>query len=211
MKILFLAPQPFFRERGTPLRARNILTALTEAGHEVDVLCYPFGENIDLPNARLYRSPRWPGIRDVGVGPSLAKIPLDGLMFFKALIMCIRQRYDAIQAVEEAGFFAVWLKRLFGAHLVYDMDSYISEQLVFSGFVTRGPLLAMARGLERSAMRAASLVVTVGPTHTAEVQRLAPATTVLELPDAPMRDRFTEDLEGAERLRAEFEEMEAAG
>ena len=204
VKILFLAPQPFFRERGTPLRARNILRALGEAGHEVDLLCYPFGQNIELPGVRLYRSPGCPGIRDVGVGPSLVKIPLDGLMFLKAAAMCARRRYDVIQAIEEASFFGVWLKRMFGAHLVYDMDSYISEQLIFSGFATGGPLLAMAKCLERRAMRAASLVVTVGPVHTAEVHRLSPSTTVLELPDAPLHDRFVENRDGADRLRAEF-------
>ncbi len=204
MRILFLAPQPFFRERGTPLRTRNILAALTDAGHEVDLLCYPFGADEVWPGLRLFRSPRFPGIRDVKVGPSLAKVPLDGLMFLKAIGMVLRRRYDVIQAVEEAGFFGLWLARLFRAALVYDMDSYISEQLIFSGFAPRGPLLWLARRLERAAMRGAAGVVTVGSAHTAEVRRLAPKTRVVQLEDAPPQDRFEPDEAGAARLRAEL-------
>jgi glycosyltransferase involved in cell wall biosynthesis len=204
MRILFLAPQPFFRERGTPLRARNILTALSEAGHEIDVLCYPFGADIALPRVRIFRSPRVPGVRDVRIGPSLAKIPLDGLMALNAWALARRGRYDVIQAVEEAGFFAAPLARWFGARLVYDMDSYISEQLVFSGFAPRGPVLWIARALERRTMRASSLVITVGPTHAREVERLAPGVRTLELFDAPLNAAFAEDSAGAARLRREL-------
>lgn len=204
MRILFLAPQPFFCERGTPLRARNILRAHSEAGYEVDVLCYPFGANLDLPGVRMFRSPRVPGIRSVPVGPSLAKFPLDALMFLRARALCRRRRYDVIQAVEEAAFFAVGLARRCGARLVYDMDSYISDHLRFSGFIRGGPLLRLAERLEKTAMRAASLVVTVGPTLSDEVRRVAPDTTILQLEDAPAQDRFEADEDGARRLREEF-------
>lgn len=204
MRILFLAPQPFFCERGTPLRARNILRAHSEAGYEVDVLCYPFGADLELPGVRLLRSPRVPGIRSVPVGPSLAKFPLDGLMFLRARSLCRRGRYDVIQAVEEAAFFAAGLARRSGAHLVYDMDSYISDHLRFSGFIRGGPLLRLAERLERNAMRTASLVITVGPTLSDEVRRVAPGTTVLQLEDAPAQDRFAADEDGARRLREKF-------
>lgn len=204
MRILYLAPQPFFRERGTPIRTRNIVTALTEAGHDVDLLCFPFGQDIQIPRLRIVRCPRLPGIRDVPVGPSFPKILLDGLMFLKAWSMCLRGRYDVIQCVEEAGFFGTWLARMFRIPMIYNMDSYASEQLVFSGFARRGPILWLARRMERAAMRMAFAVITVGPVHAAEVRRLAPDTHVMELQDAPMSDRFVEDLEGGRALRSEL-------
>ena len=204
MKILYLAPQPFFRERGTPLRTRTIITALTEAGHDVDLLCLPFGQEVTLPRLRMFRTPRLPGIRDISVGPSVPKILMDGVMFLQAFFMCLRRRYEVIQCVEEAGFFGTWLARLFRIPLIYNMDSYASEQLIFSGFARRGPILWLARRLERAAMVTALGVVTVGPLHAREVRRFAPQTRVVELQDAPMSDRFVEDTAGAQALRAEL-------
>ena len=40
MKILLLAPQPFYAERGTPIAVLLAATALCRAGHEVDVLTF---------------------------------------------------------------------------------------------------------------------------------------------------------------------------
>ena len=77
MKVLLVSSQPFFRVRGTPINILNLVRALSGAGHEVDLLCCPFGEDIGVPGLRLLRSPRVPGLRDVKVGPSAAKFPLD--------------------------------------------------------------------------------------------------------------------------------------
>ncbi len=201
MRVLFLAPQPFLRERGTPLRARNILATMTAAGHTVEMLCYPFGDDVEMPGLRILRSARVPGIRDVGIGPSAAKIVLDVPFALRALRMCARRGVDVIQAVEEAGLFAWVPARLLRRPFVYQMDSWITEQLVFSGFATRGPALALARWLERAAMRTAALVITVGPDHAAEVHRIAPRADVLVLPDTPGADRFVPDEAGAARWR----------
>lgn len=197
MRILFLAPQPFLRERGTPLRARNILAALTSAGHSVEMLCYPFGEDVAMAGLHIHRSSRVRGIQDVGIGPSMAKIVLDVPFAMRALRMCVAPRFDMIQAVEEAGLFAWFPARRLRRPFVYQMDSWITEQLVFSGFVRGGPALALARWLEQAAMRTASLVLTVGPDHADAVRRIAPHADVLVLPDTPPTDRFVPDEAGA--------------
>ena len=36
MKILMIAPQPFYSERGTPMNVRLLCKVLGEAGHKVD-------------------------------------------------------------------------------------------------------------------------------------------------------------------------------
>ena len=204
MKILYISPQPFFRERGTPLRTRNVVTALAAVGHEVDIVCYPFGEDIRIPGARIVRCARVPGIRDVAIGPSLGKLFSDIPLIFKAWALCRRNGYDVIEAVEELAFAAQFLKRLFRCRFIYNMDSYISEHLQFSGFVRGGPILGLARWLERRAMRAADIVVTVGSVLSDEVRRIAPGTAVLQLEDAPLRERFEEDPATAARLREEL-------
>ncbi len=204
MKVLFLAPQPFFRVRGTPINVRHMVTALAEAGHEVDLLCYPWGEDVQIDGVRIVRTGRWPGMKEVRVGPSPAKIPLDVLMFCKALAMCLRRSYDVIHAVEESAFFAVWLKKMFRCRMIYDMDSCISDQLRYTGFFRARPLLRFAESLERMAMRNSEFVLTVCQALSDEVRVRCPSVRIVQIEDAPLESAFHEDADGARRLRREL-------
>ena len=49
LRILFLAPQPFFEVRGTPLAVLHLTRALAELGHEIDLLTFPQGEPAPTP------------------------------------------------------------------------------------------------------------------------------------------------------------------
>ena len=60
MRILLLAPQPFFQARGTPIAVRLVLEFLTARGHQVDVLTYHEGSDVEIPNCRIARIPRHP-------------------------------------------------------------------------------------------------------------------------------------------------------
>jgi len=60
LRILFLAPQPFFEVRGTPLAVLAMLRALTGLGHQVDLLTFPQGAPVDLAGVRHRRSLRLP-------------------------------------------------------------------------------------------------------------------------------------------------------
>ena len=47
MRILMIAPEPFFEPRGTPFSEFHRIRALTALGHQVDLVTYPFGEDVD--------------------------------------------------------------------------------------------------------------------------------------------------------------------
>ncbi len=51
-----LAPEPFFEPRGTPFSEYHRIKALTELGHSVDLVTYPFGADVSLPNLRIIRT-----------------------------------------------------------------------------------------------------------------------------------------------------------
>ena len=55
MRILLLAPHPFFQQRGTPIAERMLLQVLAAAGHEVEVLTFPEGEDPGVPGCRVHR------------------------------------------------------------------------------------------------------------------------------------------------------------
>src|SRR5919112_1243404 len=55
-RILVVAPQPFYQDRGTPIALRQVLQALGELGRPVDLVTYPVGTDVTIPSLRVYRS-----------------------------------------------------------------------------------------------------------------------------------------------------------
>jgi hypothetical protein len=112
LRILMLAPEPFFEPRGTPFSEYHRIKALGELGHHVDLVTYPIGCDVTLPGLRIVRAMGPPFVRRVPIGPSATKLMLDGLMLLTVLRLAITRRYDAIHTHEEMGLLGVWLARL---------------------------------------------------------------------------------------------------
>jgi glycosyltransferase involved in cell wall biosynthesis len=130
VRILVLAPHPFFQARGTPLAVRTVLEFLSSRGHQLDLLTFHEGEDVQIPNCRIHRIARPLWIRNIRPGFSIKKVLCDVFMFAKCLRMVRKNRYDLIHAVEESAFIAAAMQRLTGVPYVYDMDSSLAEQLV---------------------------------------------------------------------------------
>lgn len=124
-----LAPEPFFEPRGTPFSEYHRIKALGELGHHVDLVTYPIGRDVELPNLRIYRSLRPPFVRKVRIGPSVTKIVLDALMMLTIARRVVAQRYDAIHSHEEMGLVGVYLAKWLGIPHLYDMHSSLPQQL----------------------------------------------------------------------------------
>lgn len=160
MKILLLAPHPFYQERGTPIAVHLLLQALSELGHTVDVLTYHEGSAITCPGVIIHRIRRPPFARNVPPGPSLKKIICDVYMIPKALSMARRNKYDLVHAVEESAYMAMLIRRRRGIPYLYDMDSSLARQ-VAEKFPALGLMLPVMTRMERAAIRGALAVVPV--------------------------------------------------
>lgn len=64
MRVLLLAPQPFYQERGTPIAVRMVLDTLSRtlglnnnSAPQIDLLVYDEGEEIEIPGVRIIRTP----------------------------------------------------------------------------------------------------------------------------------------------------------
>src|SRR6185295_11515328 len=121
MRILMVAPEPFFEPRGTPFSEFHRIRALTALGHHVDLVTYPFGQNVAMPGLRVFRSLLPPFVERVKIGPSLAKIPLDALLALSALRRAVTGRYDAIHSHEEGGIIGALLALCLRLPHLYDM------------------------------------------------------------------------------------------
>jgi glycosyltransferase involved in cell wall biosynthesis len=204
VRILFLAPQPFFEVRGTPLAVLHMTQALAALGHEVDLLTFPQGEAAPTGGVRHLRSLRLP-VGRVKAGPSLAKLALDVPFVAEAVWRLASGHYDAVHAVEEAAHLIAPFARLFKVPLVMDVDSSIPDQLRYSGFATRGPLLWAAEALERHALRHSAAAMTVCASLTDGVKARAPEVPVFQVEDPPLVDpRKAPPPEAVEELRREL-------
>jgi glycosyltransferase involved in cell wall biosynthesis len=204
VRILFLAPQPFFEVRGTPLAVLAMVRALTSLGHEVELLSFPQGAEVDVAGLVHRRSLALP-VGRVKAGPSLAKLLLDVPFMLEACWLMAVGGYDVVHAVEEAAHLAAPWARLLRVPLVADVDSSIPDQLRYSGFARRGPLPWLAERLESHALRHAIVNVTVCASLTDGVRAKAPDVPVFQVEDPPLVDpRAPADPEAVARLRTEL-------
>lgn len=182
--VLIIAPHPFFTERGTPIAVRDIASILTEAGWAVTILTFPFGEDPRLDGVEVIRVGRVPFVRRVGIGLNAGKIMVDIFLWFKLLRVLLRRRFAVYHAVEDSVFMAYAASRIFPAHLVYDMDSCMGDQIV-----EKFPKLSRCRRLFRCAekfvMRRADHILPVCPALGKTCDELAPSTPKTILHDVP--------------------------
>lgn len=207
MRILIIAPQPFYEKRGTPLAVALLARTLGELGHSVDLLTYHVGEAWTAPSVRHFRSVDIPFIRSVGKGLSLTKLVLDVFVFIRALRMMMANRYDYIHGVEEGAMMGVVLKGLFRVQLVYDMDSSIPEQLQDSRSIiwSKKPVIWLAEQLERWTISHSDLTLAVCSALQQRVKRLFPNARTCLLEDIPVSEKAPLDLEeNVDRIRNEL-------
>ncbi|MBX7138271.1 MAG: glycosyltransferase [Oligoflexia bacterium] len=174
MKILFLAPEPFFQERGTPIAVRLALEVLTDRisrrqntgnrSDSIDLITYNEGEDIAIPGVRILRIPTPKFLRGVGPGISIKKLMCDVVFTIYVFQHVLRsggaRRYNLVHAVEESVFVALILKLFFGLPYIYDMDSSLALQVSEKWWVLR-PLRPMLSLIEKLAVKYSEAVVPV--------------------------------------------------
>jgi glycosyltransferase involved in cell wall biosynthesis len=180
MRILMIAPQPFFEPRGAPFCVHQHIQALLELGYEIDLVTYPLGKNVNLPNLRIYRAPAVPFIREVKPGPSLAKIPLDLVVFLTAIWRLSRGRYRYICTHEEAALMGIPLAFIFRCKLLYYMHCNLAE------LISENPLIyRCALAVQKIMVRKADTVVAFYPELALSAKRMAPKKAIqMVLPPA---------------------------
>lgn len=205
MKVLVIAPQPFFEPRGTPISIFQRLHGLSKLGYEVDLLTIHVGTEVEIPNVTIHRTVSIPFIKKVSIGPSAAKLFLDVLLIFKAIAMLIRNRYDVIHSHEEAAFFSMVLGMVFGVPHVYDMHSSLPQQLknFDSGKskYNRALFVKVFTFLERMVLKTAAVVLTVGADLEEYVHSIVPNANEIRIENTAIHNVVEPDPDKVARLR----------
>jgi glycosyltransferase involved in cell wall biosynthesis len=185
VKILMIAPEPFFEPRGTPFSEYHRIRALLDLGHTVDLVTYPFGRDVSLPGLRVFRCLRPPFIHEVRIGPSFAKIPLDLSLSVAVAGRALAERYDAVHSHEEGSLIGVLLASALGVPHLYDMHSSLPQQLGNFSFSRSRVLTRIFSAIERFVVRRSRVVVVICP-HLEEVVRgIEPGVRVVLIENAP--------------------------
>lgn len=139
LKILMLAPTPFFADRGCHVRIYEEARALIALGHEVCIATYHLGRDMEgIPTVRI---PPVPWYGKLAAGPSWHKPYLDILLFFTALAAGRRRRPDIIHAhLHEGAFLGLFLKKLLHVPLVFDCQGSLTAEMLDHGFIRKGSL-----------------------------------------------------------------------
>lgn len=178
-RVLVVAPQPFYEDRGTPIAVCQLLQALSQLAYEVDVLTYPIGRSIEIPRVRYFRSLNPLRLRQVPVGFSLRKLLLDTTLVAELARRLSTRAYFCVHALEEAAFPAVVLGRRFGVPVIYDMQSSLPEQLARLLAFRGAPMQRALCRIERWLLHQADSVVSSSGLA-ARVRAAAPATRLRE-------------------------------
>ena len=158
-----LAPEPFFEPRGTPFSEFHRIKALVELGYQIDLVTYPLGQDVHLPNLRIYRCLRPPFVTRVAIGPSFLKVLLDLLLAATAIRLARPGRYAAIHSHEEAGALGVWLARRLGIPHLYDMHSSLPQQLANFSYSRSRLIRRFFEWSEQAMIDGSRVVITICP------------------------------------------------
>jgi glycosyltransferase involved in cell wall biosynthesis len=185
MRILMIAPEPFFEPRGTPFSEYHRIRALLELGHTVDLVTYPFGRDVTLPGLRVFRCARPPLMTGIGIGPSWRKLPLDFTLLLTACRRAMTDKYDAVHSHEEGSWFGVVLAGLLGLPHLYDMHSSLPQQLTNFAYSRSRLVKGTFTWLERFVIKRSRVVVVICPQLEEVVRGIDTAVPSVLIENAP--------------------------
>ncbi len=163
MKILMIAPEPFFEPRGTPFSEYYRIQALSALGHEIDLVTYPIGENVEIKGLKIIRSLKPFFIKNVKTGPSKAKLILDFFLFFKVFGRVIRKKYDYIHTHEEANIMGAFYSKIFRTPHLYDMHSSLVQQMNNFKFTKSKLIVSFFKIIEKISLKNAKSIIVICP------------------------------------------------
>jgi glycosyltransferase involved in cell wall biosynthesis len=153
LRVLVVAPTPFFGDRGCHVRIYEEVRALAARGIESEIVTYPIGS--DPSGLTVRRALRLPGVRVRAVGPGYTRPVVDAALLATALSTARRFKPDLIHAhLHEGIAIGAVMRRRLAVPLVADLQGSLVGELVDHGFLSNGSASASLVGrLERWLVR----------------------------------------------------------
>ncbi|HJV67074.1 MAG TPA: glycosyltransferase, partial [Geomonas sp.] len=128
LKVLVLAPTPYFADRGCHVRILEEARAVNNEGVQLHLVTYHIGR--DAGGFPIDRIPKIPWYKKLGAGPSWHKPYLDLLLLFKALKVARDFKPDLIHAhLHEGAFIGAILKRILRIPMLFDCQGSLTGEI----------------------------------------------------------------------------------
>jgi glycosyltransferase involved in cell wall biosynthesis len=160
LKVLMLAPTPFFADRGCHVRILEEARAVIPCGVDLRLVTYHLGR--DVGGFPIDRIPGIPWYRKLEAGPSWHKPYLDLMLLFKALKVARSFRPDLIHAhIHEGAFIGAILKKVLRLPMLFDCQGSLTAEITDHKFVRDGSLLQrLFAALERWINLSSDFIIT---------------------------------------------------
>ena len=149
MKILHIAPTPFFADRGCHMRILGEITALQAQGHKIVLTTYHNGRNIE--NLRIRRIVNVPWYTKLEAGSSWHKFYLDVLLLWTSIRAYLEEKPDIIHGHLHEGAIIGKLVSAFLSRgktpVIFDVQGSLSGELETYGFFKHFEILKIAFAL----------------------------------------------------------------
>lgn len=160
LRVLMVAPTSFFGHYGGHIRIVEEVRALQALGHEVTVVTYYKGEDVD--GVRIVRTRRLPWRADYEVGSSRHKLAFDLYLLWRVLRFGFQWRPHLVHGhMHEGALIGGLLARLLRVPLVFDFQGSLTGEMLDHGFVRRdSPAFRGWSALERFICRLPDTILT---------------------------------------------------
>lgn len=163
MKILMIAPTPFFADRGCHVRIYEEIKALQKMGHKITLVTYNIGQN--MSGIKVIRIPNlffW--YKKLEAGPSWWKPFLDLLLVIKSIQVYRKSDYDIIHAHLHEGALVGYItkfSKLKKVPLVFDFQGSLTGELMAHHFIREHKYLyGFFRFMEKIINKMADIIIT---------------------------------------------------
>jgi len=149
LRVLMIAPTPFFGDRGCHVRILEEIRALQKAGARILLLTYPAGK--DVADVEIRRLDSLKFLCKEKVGPQWEKLILDAGLTAKSLGWALSFKPDIIHGhLHEGCLIGSVAGGLLRVPVVFDYQGSLSGEMSHHGFVRAGSLpFAVFNRLER--------------------------------------------------------------
>lgn len=213
MKVLIIAPTPFFVSRGTPIRILEEALALERRGHSITLVSYHIGEEISkkiqthIDHRRIRRWLFW--YRKLEAGADWQKILLDIMLLRKVFSLARTVKPDVLYGHLHEGTLIGWVvKKIFFWRkmiLVSDFHGGLTAEMMSHGYLRRGLLRRIFWWVERWINGLGDIIVTSSWENTEEIRRTQLTRQRVEtVLDGVNSIRYTERAKNREGIRRKW-------